>query len=352
MDGSTPGGGYGRWVFHCHIFFHAVFGMISEIVVTDAAGNEKPNVNADGTSVTVTAGQVAAMTGTFSDPDDVPPGTDPVTLSASLGTVSPTGAGTWSWTRPTGIADTSEMVFITATDSNGLKSQAAFDLKIIPVPPPPNLSITKDCSPDLVQPGSQISCVITVTNPGGGTATNLTVTDDLPAGVTLVGAPSGGGFACATQAASPEITCTKASQPAGSASITYTARIPNTAQPGQKFTNTAKLTTNPADPVPANNTSSHTVSVPACTKSGAGNILGTAGNDVICGSAGPDNISALGGNDLVFGRGGDDSITGGAGNDNLIGEGGNDSITGGDGSDRADGGAGTDTCTAEVKLSC
>ena len=24
MDGTTPGGGLGRWVFHCHIFFHAV----------------------------------------------------------------------------------------------------------------------------------------------------------------------------------------------------------------------------------------------------------------------------------------------------------------------------------------
>jgi FtsP/CotA-like multicopper oxidase with cupredoxin domain len=48
MDGTTPGGGVGRWVLHCHIFFHAVFGMISEFVVVqppgvtvaDAAGNE------------------------------------------------------------------------------------------------------------------------------------------------------------------------------------------------------------------------------------------------------------------------------------------------------------------------
>ena len=221
-----------------------------------------------------------------------------------------------------------------------------------PPPPTPNLSITKDCSPDQVAPGGLITCVITVNNPGPGTATNLTVTDDLSAGLTLVGAPSGGGFACVTQAASPEIVCTKASQPPGSASITYTARIPNTAQPGQQFPNTAKVSTNPADPVPGNNTSGHTVSVPACTKSGAGNIVGTPGNDVICGSAGPDNITAGGGNDLVFGRGGNDFITGGAGNDNILGEAGNDSITGGAGTDRADGGAGTDRCTAEVKLSC
>jgi hypothetical protein len=45
---GTPGGAIGRWVFHCHIFFHAVFGMISEldvvalpkVEVDDAAGNE------------------------------------------------------------------------------------------------------------------------------------------------------------------------------------------------------------------------------------------------------------------------------------------------------------------------
>lgn len=33
MDGITPGGGEGRWVFHCHIFHHAALGMISELVV-------------------------------------------------------------------------------------------------------------------------------------------------------------------------------------------------------------------------------------------------------------------------------------------------------------------------------
>lgn len=33
MDAVTPGGALGRWVFHCHIFFHAGLGMISELVV-------------------------------------------------------------------------------------------------------------------------------------------------------------------------------------------------------------------------------------------------------------------------------------------------------------------------------
>jgi FtsP/CotA-like multicopper oxidase with cupredoxin domain len=44
LDGTAPGGGVGRWMFHCHIFFHAVFGMISELVVIS---NEPPVANDD-----------------------------------------------------------------------------------------------------------------------------------------------------------------------------------------------------------------------------------------------------------------------------------------------------------------
>ena len=33
MDGVTPGGAEGRWVYHCHTFRHAAQGMISELVV-------------------------------------------------------------------------------------------------------------------------------------------------------------------------------------------------------------------------------------------------------------------------------------------------------------------------------
>ena len=48
MDGVTLGGGLGRWVFHCHIFFHASFGMISEFDVVDASGNERPYISVPG----------------------------------------------------------------------------------------------------------------------------------------------------------------------------------------------------------------------------------------------------------------------------------------------------------------
>jgi FtsP/CotA-like multicopper oxidase with cupredoxin domain len=35
MDWTSPGGGLGRWLFHCHITYHATLGMISELVVLE-----------------------------------------------------------------------------------------------------------------------------------------------------------------------------------------------------------------------------------------------------------------------------------------------------------------------------
>jgi FtsP/CotA-like multicopper oxidase with cupredoxin domain len=135
-DGVTLGGGLGRWVFHCHIFFHATLGMLSEVVVTDANGNEAPDVDANDPVVEVAnSGDTATMDGTFADRDG-----DAVTLTASVGTVTQ-GAGTWHWEN---MATSSQFVYITATDSNGHKDQAVFEQQLINTPP--------DCSTVVATP--------------------------------------------------------------------------------------------------------------------------------------------------------------------------------------------------------
>ena len=201
-----------------------------------------------------------------------------------------------------------------------------------------DLSITKICNPGTAAPGAVVTCSVTVANAGPTTAQSVTVTDDLPPGVTLVGTPSGGGFTCG---GGDPFTCTLPSLGAG-ASATFTAslRVPVSATPGSSFVNTATVTSATPDPGPRANTAQATISVPACTISGAGDIRGTEGDDVICGSAGADRIAALGGNDLIFGFGGDDQISGGAGNDVLLGGEGSDMLTGGDGNDQLTGGGG------------
>jgi FtsP/CotA-like multicopper oxidase with cupredoxin domain len=135
-NGTTMGGALGRWLFHCHIFFHATNGMLGELVVVNANGNEKPDVNtvADSFSSTgtttqvMTAGLTATMDGTYHDPDG-----DPVTLASSEGAVTDTGGGTWTWTE-NATGSGSRLIYITATDSHGLKDQAVFRLKVGTLP--------------------------------------------------------------------------------------------------------------------------------------------------------------------------------------------------------------------------
>ena len=73
-DGTTPGGAVGRWVFHCHIFFHAVFGMISEFVVLPST---KPILTLPGNQ-TQDYHDVLTFNISATDPDG-----DPITLAAS-----------------------------------------------------------------------------------------------------------------------------------------------------------------------------------------------------------------------------------------------------------------------------
>ncbi len=126
VDGVTLGGALGRWLFHCHIFFHHHQGMISELVVTAADGSEKPNVDVGGSWAYTPSGGIATRRGTFQSPDGIPVG-----LSATVGNVIATGANTWEWTYDTtGVPDGVQYVYITATDSEGRKDQTVFRLKI------------------------------------------------------------------------------------------------------------------------------------------------------------------------------------------------------------------------------
>lgn len=135
VDGVTLGGWLGRWLFHCHIFFHHHRGMIGEFVVTDVDGKERPYVDVGGSWAYAPSGGTTTRQGTFSSPD----GSNPVTLAATygssgaligpLGAVTVTGPGTWSWTNPV-IPDGLYYVYITATDSLNLEGQAVFRLKV------------------------------------------------------------------------------------------------------------------------------------------------------------------------------------------------------------------------------
>jgi hypothetical protein len=115
-------------------------------------GNYKPTVLADQFSVTVDEGQTATMTGKVADADG-----DRVTLSATAGTVTNNGNGSWSWGIPTGGAVQSQIVTVTAVDSDGESWTTSFDL-VVKVNTPPSVAAN--------QPGVTVDEGQTATNTG------------------------------------------------------------------------------------------------------------------------------------------------------------------------------------------
>ena len=232
--------------------------------------------------------------------------------------------------------------------------------------PVADLSVVKSCPSGPVVPGDTVVCTLTVTNSGPSDATTVLVTDTLPAGLTVAAlpVPGGGGFTCTVFVASPQLRCTKATQANGSTSvITYGVRVDDNVGPSTTLSNNVAVSAAPLDHVPGNNASFASVQTVACSlSSNAPQILGTPGDDVICGGAGANDIAGGAGNDVIFGGGGNDRLAGSDGNDRLFGGDGDDLLSGGAGDDQLVGnggandyaaaGAGVDACTAEFEAAC
>jgi uncharacterized repeat protein (TIGR01451 family) len=120
--------------------------------------------------------------------------------------------------------------------------------------PAPDMAIAMTDSPDPVRVGQQLTYSITVNNYGDQDATNVTVTDVLPANVTYVSAVSSQGGCSGTST----ITASLGGVASG-ASATVTIVVTTTAQ-GQ-LSNTASVTCAETDPNPANNSVTATTTV-------------------------------------------------------------------------------------------
>ncbi|HVR37483.1 MAG TPA: hypothetical protein VMU84_00185 [Thermoanaerobaculia bacterium] len=118
-----------------------------------------------------------------------------------------------------------------------------------------DLSITKNANATQFNPGASVTFTIVVTNNGPAIANGVTVTDPLPAGMTLTSANSTQGSCTQTQT----VVCTVGTlAPSASATITIIATAPSIQ--GQ-FTNTTTATEVNNDPTPGNNASTASISV-------------------------------------------------------------------------------------------
>jgi uncharacterized repeat protein (TIGR01451 family) len=136
-----------------------------------------------------------------------------------------------------------------------LAVQSAYPTQASADSPQADLSVTKNDAADPVIVGSPIDYTIDLTNNGPDLAQNVVLTDTLPAGVTF-------NFATITQGscgiAFPLIVCQHGPINPGN-SVTLTIRV-TPHSPGT-FTNTVEVTSDTADPNPANNTDSETTTV-------------------------------------------------------------------------------------------
>jgi uncharacterized repeat protein (TIGR01451 family) len=109
-----------------------------------------------------------------------------------------------------------------------------------------NLSIAKEADLDPVSPGQELTYTITVSNPGPDIALDVTVTDNLPSGVTLVLVSSSQGDCTAL----PCNLSTVAS--GGSATVEIVVSIEEDA--AIPLVNTAEVSSTTPDPDPDDNT--------------------------------------------------------------------------------------------------
>ena len=148
----------------------------------------RPRLRRDNPPVTVTEGQTATNTGTWSDAN----AGNTVTLSASVGTVIKSGTnagGTWSWSfATTDGPDQSRTVTITANDAAGGVTTTMFSLVVNNVAP--TVVVTGDGSAD---EGQTKTYTYTVVDAGADTSL---VTESCGANATYIHTEAASSFDC------------------------------------------------------------------------------------------------------------------------------------------------------------
>ncbi len=133
------------------------------------------------------------------------------------------------------------------------------------VGPAADLAIAKQ-GPATAVAGGTITWQVVVTNKGPSIATNVTVADTLPAGLTLVSATPDQGT-CATGAT---ITCNVGTLPVGASTHVAIVARTATADVGKSVTNSASVTAEQPDPDSTNNTATASATTLTVEVSGGG----------------------------------------------------------------------------------
>ena len=231
-----------------------------DIQVGQTVDNATPGIGQNVTFL-VTARNAGPATATLvSLTDNVPAGLTFVSSVPSQGTYT-SGTGVWDvGTLASGASATLQVVLTntlaspiprtvtktSATEADLVTGNDASSVVLNPAAPFADLAISKLTMQEPVSNGLTFNYTLAVTNLGAGDATGVTVTDNLPAGVTLVTATPSQGSCSGTTT----VTCSLGSMLVGG---TATVDLVVTKIVGGPVTNTASVAANENDPNLNNN---------------------------------------------------------------------------------------------------
>ncbi len=127
-----------------------------------------------------------------------------------------------------------------------------------------DVMIEKTTSSNPIRTGANLLYNLRVTNNGPATATNVTVTDPLPANLTYISSDSSRGT-CSYNAGTRTVTCLMGTLTNGQVGVATIRVTVDAAASGQTLNNVATVAATQPDPVPANNTSASPVTVISAT---------------------------------------------------------------------------------------
>ena len=188
------------------------------------------------------------------------------TLTWMLGTLNVNAAGTFTFkaTINNGVSGGTAITNTARVACNEIATVVSNNATVnVPVPPPTTLSLTKAVSPNIASPAGTVTYTLTYANTGASTASNLTITDVVPANMTyLNGTATGNGF---YNVATNTLSWTLGTLRAGaSGSVTFKTTIATNAQGGSTINNTAGATCIEA-PAVVSNTVGVSLPVPGLT---------------------------------------------------------------------------------------
>jgi uncharacterized repeat protein (TIGR01451 family) len=167
--------------------------QVTNVTLTKTASNSLPNVGQQ-FSYTVTANNSgAAAANNVTVTDNIPAGLNFNSYTASQGTYN-SATGIWNVGTIASGANAVLQLFVTPTasvagtsviNSATIPGQIATATVAVPKTPVSNVTLTKTASNSSPNVGQQFSYTVTANNSGAAAANNVTVTDNIPAGLTF-----------------------------------------------------------------------------------------------------------------------------------------------------------------------